>query len=411
MKKILLALLLLCLLIGGIYLYYVPRLPLSYRTDVAELGKSPRWKQLYHFSPQVDAGEFQSLLTRYYAVGDSWQEFFRIEGDEIQIKNASETFTYKMQDAPQGSSRGRYWRRKEEVSGGTADQPLRGLHVALDPGHIGGKCAKLEERWFQIEDNLPVMEGEMTLLVAQHIKPRLEALGAKVSLIRKENEPVGLQRSPHFMALAEKKVEALDRDPALTQRYADKLFYRTAEIRARARKVNKTIKPDLVVALHFNAEGWGDPARPTLTHSNHFHILLNGAYTSGELAHEDERFELSQKILQGTILEEIALSESFVKAFKRETGLPPFQYEPNSKRAIKVDEEGYIWTRNLLANRLYECPTIFLEPYIMNSHEVHARVQLGDYEGEVELNGTLRKSLFREYADAVTLALKEYYQD
>ena len=43
---------------------------------------------------------------------------------------------------------------------------------------------------------------------------------------------------------------------------AEVLFTR-ADIRARGRKVNDTLRPDLVVCLHFNAEAWGDPAKPT----------------------------------------------------------------------------------------------------------------------------------------------------
>ena len=43
------------------------------------------------------------------------------------------------------------------------------------------------------------------------------------------------------------------------------LFYRYSEIRRRAALVNFKLHPDLVLCLHFNAEGWGDPTNPTLT--------------------------------------------------------------------------------------------------------------------------------------------------
>lgn len=131
----------------------------------------------------------------------------------------------------------------------------------------------------------------------------------------------------------------------------------------------------------------------------------------GELAHADQRFELAERILQGTFFEEQALAEAFVSAFHSTTGLPPYQYEPNSKRAVKVDSDGYVWARNLLANRLFKCPTIFLEPYIMNSEEVYRRIQEGDYEGLREINGRETVSIFREYADAVVKALTLYYSN
>ena len=76
---------------------------------------------------------------------------------------------------------------------------------------------------------------------------------------------------------------------------------------------------------------------------------------------------------------------------------------------MRVSDGEFVWARNLLANRLFECPVIFLEPYRMNNEEVYARVQAGDYEGEREVAGKLRKSIFREYATALVTGLREYY--
>jgi hypothetical protein len=43
------------------------------------------------------------------------------------------------------------------------------------------------------------------------------------------------------------------------------LFYRYSEIRRRAALVNFKLNPDLLLCLHFNAEGWGNPTSPTVT--------------------------------------------------------------------------------------------------------------------------------------------------
>ena len=46
--------------------------------------------------------------------------------------------------------------------------PLVGLHLAIDPGHIGGAWAKWENRNFRInEEDYWVCEGELMLEVAQ----------------------------------------------------------------------------------------------------------------------------------------------------------------------------------------------------------------------------------------------------
>jgi hypothetical protein len=45
----------------------------------------------------------------------------------------------------------------------------------------------------------------------------------------------------------------------------------------------------------------------------------------------------------------------------------------------------------------------------MNSKDVFARIQAGDYEGTRNINGIERKSIFREYADSVADGLVDYY--
>ena len=71
---------------------------------------------------------------------------------------------------------------------------LAGVKIALDPGHIGGTWAQMEERWFQVGDSKPIQEGDMTLLVAKLLVPKLQKLGAKVSLVRDKTEPVTSKR-------------------------------------------------------------------------------------------------------------------------------------------------------------------------------------------------------------------------
>jgi hypothetical protein len=91
----------------------------------------------------------------------------------------------------------------------------------------------------------------------------------------------------------------------------------------------------------------------------------------------------------------------------KDTGLPPYVYlEPN---AVRVNDNPYIYARNLLANRLFVCPVVYVEPYVMNSRAAFARIQAGDYEGRRKFGGVLRKSIYREYADSVVDGLVAYY--
>jgi hypothetical protein len=175
--------------------------------------------------------------------------------------------------------------------------------------------------------------------------------------------------------------------------------------------VNRVLKPDLVLCLHFNAEGWGDHTRPTLIDRSHFHLLLNGAYNDEEIALADQRFAMLQKLLQRTHDEEADLGTTVAGVFSEISGLPPFIYPANDPNSRPVRGNPYLWARNLLANRLYDCPVVFMEPYVMNSVTDHARIQAGDYEGTREILGQQRVSIFREYTDALTAALGAHYSE
>jgi hypothetical protein len=301
---------------------------------------------------------------------------------------------------------------------------LAGLRVALDPGHLGGKWAKMEERWFQVGDTKPVTEGDLALRVSRMLASRLRKLGATVLFVRNSTQPVTSKRPDDFKELARKILVKngvpRPRDDVLNPKDPEKegtirfqseiLFYRYSEIRRRAVLVNTKLHPDLVLCLHFNAEGWGDPANPTLIDDNHLHLLVNGSYLQDELDLDDERFEMIRRLLSRAYDEELPIADTVASLMARATGLPPFQY-PTTQTTTKVGSSGYVYARNLLATRLYRCPVVYCEPYVMNSKDGFARIEAGDYEGTKEINGVQRKSIFREYADSVADGLKEYYSN
>ena len=71
------------------------------------------------------------------------------------------------------------------------DRPLASLHLALDPGHVGGIWAEWEWRNFRIsKEDYWIREGELVLEVAQRIRTRLTNLGAEVTLLREDYQPI-----------------------------------------------------------------------------------------------------------------------------------------------------------------------------------------------------------------------------
>lgn len=389
-------------------------IPGGHDTTLADLGTRPDWYMLDLWQETITHDDFLRLLTTVYTVDDSWKRFITVYPDHAIIRTDTRqpdaTYRLDFSEHFNDSSPARSWKSINDLPPTSKKKPLADLRIAIDPGHIGGEFAKMEQRWFQIGNHLPVMEGELTLTTARLIKRQLIALGAKAYLTRGTAQPVNPHRPDYYRELATAKARSLGKtDEKTIQSYQKKFFYLTGEIRARSRRINLAFRPDLVLCLHYNAESWDDPANPTLTTKNHYHVLLHGALTAKELAHDDERFEMLTKILQHNHEEEKGLGIEISQSLAKATSLSAYNYKPNSKRAQKVAGADGLWARNLLANRIYQCPVIFPEPYVMNNQEVHDRVQLGNYKGTKKINGVDKKSIQQEYADAVVEGVKNYY--
>src|SRR5438445_3044605 len=58
-------------------------------------------------------------------------------------------------------------------------------------------------------------------------------------------------------------------------------------------------------------------------------------------------------------------------------------------------------TSNMLATRLYRCPIVYCEHYVMNSKDTFERIQADTYQGKRNLNGSERQRIFRQDVDSV----------
>jgi N-acetylmuramoyl-L-alanine amidase len=358
--------------------------------------------------------EFTTALDSIYAPGEAWKSLISVEANAgadssprmttprwaLDPSAEGQTVALLGANEPDAPPR-RFWRPAATMKPAPDGRPLDGMRIGIDPGHIGGEWARMEERWYQRPGAATeVKEGELTLATAFVLKPMLESLGAEVLMVRQALQPVTSRRPADFAS------------STLTRQEAERYFYRYAEIRARADLINDVFKPDLVVCLHFNAEPWGDPSNVQFVEANHLHMLVNGHYWADELGFDDVRFEMLLRLFQRAHEEEIPLADEVARSLATATGLPPYDYDRGhmaSSAHRVVPENPYVWARNLLANRLYRCPVIYCEPYVMNNREVFERVATGDYPGEKLVSGRLRQSLFREYARGVANGITAHY--
>ncbi len=337
-----------------------PPPPAAPKLSMVDIIAKPDWNELEKFQDTISRETFLHRLSTIYTRSDHWRKWIEISKTHAKIGNFTLRFSTIDQEAP-----GAIWNWNRGRS-------LNGLKIAIDPGHIGGKYAEIEERKLKYGESRTIEEGTITLATAKLLKTKLEGYGAEVSLVRNTLEPVTNFRADQF--------------------HNPKIFYRTAEIHARAKLINETLQPDLVLCLHYNASG-----SPIPVPGQHFHILLNGTYHESELAHEEELFAMLQRLLANVIEEEVPMATAIAEAFVEATGLPAYQYRPNHPYSQNIDGSPYLWARNLLANRLYQCPVIFLEPYVMNSTEFVAR-----HDADPE-------AIYEEYASAVAEGLVRYY--
>ena len=394
---------------------------------LSPLGQKPDWQALQAYQLVFTREEFDTAWHGLYSAEGGLPAPLRILPEAVEIPTGRPTdpvlrIAFRDPDRPAQPSPPRAWRRVSELPPLQERPVLSDLRIALDPGHIGGAWARMEERYLSFQPGEAIQEGDLSLTVARVLAERLTALGAEVTLVRERNEPVTELRPDALRREATELLqqagiaqpvasyEGLDGSAKAqtVQWQAEKLFYRVSEIHARADKVNGQVRPDLVLCLHLNAEAWGAAEAPQFSPENHLHVLVNGCYAAVELEQADVRHEMFSRLFQRIHEEEIPLAQAVAGGLARRTGLPAYVYKtPNARR---VGDNPYVYARNLLANRLYQCPVVYLEPFVMNHEATYRRLLKGHWVGRTLIDGRLQSSALEDYVRGVVDGLVAHYQ-
>ncbi|HEY0256105.1 MAG TPA: hypothetical protein VGC39_01585, partial [Candidatus Methylacidiphilales bacterium] len=295
-------------------------------------------------------------------------------------------------------------------------RPLKGLKIALDPGHIGGDWAQLEGRYFKIGSDPSVEEAKLNMITCNLLAERLEADGAQIIWAKHDYEPVTNLRPD---SLHREAIAALALHPDTTKRKSDEaaiermisneaalLFYRVAEIRARAEIVNKQ-HPDLTICVHYNADDWGDPNNPSLIGRSRLVIFINGSYEKSEVDCDDIKYDLLRKLLDRDAAQEERGCDLVGQEMLDTLKYPPETYTGYFAR--RVTNVPSVYARNLIANRLYHGPVIYCEGPYMNARDAYYSIIAGDYLGMRTINGESVPSIYREYASSVERGILKYF--
>jgi N-acetylmuramoyl-L-alanine amidase len=303
------------------------------------------------------------------------------------------------------------------------DKPLTGLRIAIDPGHIGGPWADMEERSTRYHGSAPVREGDLNLITGGLLKDNLVKLGADVFEVRDSTDPVTPYRPIDFMPEAREMLVERSSNATRLRAFppdklnflfgyrinelADFLFFRCSEIIERGNRIRDHFVPDLTVTLYIDATPGSGRGRLTDANANIF--FVHGAYTHAEMSDPEMQQRCVYKMLEGGAGIEAEVASDIANVFQEKTHLGPVKYGDSSTTRQIFPNNYYVVARNLAANREYDGPVVCTEPYFMNNRVTYQRLLAGDYDGLRTFDGKTYNSIFREYADCVTQGIVRAY--
>lgn len=389
------------------------------------LAELPPWQHLIRWDDTLTRAEFEDRVRRIYSPDKAFFKYWTADDSQGMVYEdlAKTHLLWTVHFLPPGSETTRppptiTDAQVAEAHDATPEKPLNGLTICLDPGHIGGIWADTEERSFRIRNGPLIQEATLNLTTCECLCPLLENAGANVVWTKRDTEPVTRLRSWDFWneaveLMAQQQPKFFQHNPSrqkvfeLFLWHADILFYRISEIQARAEKVNNELHPDLTLCLHYNAAAWH--GRPSFTDINQIVVFIHGSYTADELQYDNQKFALINKLFENSSPTEQAIGDSIGTEIKKGWNWPPENYGGSG---ISHGPAGnpYVWYRNLLANRLYNGPVVFVEGPFMNNRHIYQRLIEGDYEGEKVIEGKKVRSVYREYAEIVAAGVIDYYR-
>jgi len=406
------------LLLAGLLVLAAPRAALA--GPLSPLGPRPDWSDLDPYQRTISRGEFVRLIDQVYSPDGGFGRYLDIGGDEVTIysdfAHHQRLYTLHFASSESTAAPRPYHYHTQAVSHDSA-RPLAGLRIALDPGHIGGDWALLEGRYFKLDGDPPVEEARLNMITCNLLAERLQADGADIVWAKHSYEPTTDLRpdSLHREAIAALTLrpgttKIKGREDAIQHMIANEaalLFYRVAEIRARADIVNR-LHPDLTICVHYNADDWGDPNHPSLVGQSRLVIFINGAYERSELVFDDTKFDLLRKLLDRDAPQEERGCALVGQQMLNTLGYPPEDYAAGyfAKHVTSVPS---VYARNLLANRLYHGPVIYCEGPYMNARDAYYRIIAGDYLGRRVIDGQSCESIYRQYAASVERGVLQYF--
>ncbi len=327
-----------------------------------------------------------------------------------------------------------------------SDKPFHGLRVAIDPGHLGGRMAQIEERFIDMklpdeqQTRIQFDEGALATVTAMVLKHFLTQVGADVFLTRDEaGKSVFKQsfeewcadvfgvtddtqwlteenRKKVFLHLANAQASvaasenlarrlklmaqaSLEDKVQLIKKTLFRVCYNSLDLKARSEKINE-FNPHLTIIIHFNANGGSED----ISMMDYNLAFIPGSFLKGELSGQAARYEFVRLIVSNDVEESLRLSQAIVKNLETGLKVPLMNSDFYLSDAVKFAQDG-IYCRNLALTRLVHSPLCYGETLIQNNPDEAKRLALKDFN----FNGVIISSRIYEVASAYFKGISQYF--
>jgi len=314
-------------------------------------------------------------------------------------------------------------------------QPLKGLRIALDPGHIAADStnAELEGKYIKMrpspqthDQTISFNEANLTLTTAFLLREMLEAKGATVFQTREEagisvrgftfEEWLEKQFEQDLADelekgnLSEMQVEWFKNEATLAEKY-QKLFVKL-DLRQRAKMINE-FKPHITIMIHYNvhlgnwqvrdSEGFFKPGR-----ANYNMVFVPGSFMAGELNKVEQRIAFLRLLLTKDLQKSIHFSEYVIRQFTEKLDVKPVPNNPNitylHRSCIGAEEKG-VFARNLYLTQHIKGTICFGESLCQDFTEEALRLNKRD----IEVHNIPTSSRVKDVAEAYYNAILAFY--
>ncbi|WP_299456716.1 N-acetylmuramoyl-L-alanine amidase [uncultured Microscilla sp.] len=315
-----------------------------------------------------------------------WQHLRAFQ--ERAAARPSEAFKYyKQRRLPQLTAS--LMRPAKFIINGNPAHPLKGLRVALDPGHIAGNLsmAKKERKFIDMTlasgKRISFFESELAWYTCRVLADMLEQKGAQVMLTRKRFDLMALD-STYQQVFENYRQQQAKKGIKVKRSQKWLMFFkkfRKADFNARIEKINN-FKPHLTMIVHYNVDGANAPWNKPTAHNNCM-AFVAGSFMKNELSATEHRFNFLRLLLTKDIESSIGFSKAILQQVVTQLNvpiLPKQNNQPFINRACIATKATGVYARNLSMARKTYGTLCFIEPlYQDNKQEVRA-LGNNDYE-------------------------------